>query len=121
MLLAIHGAAARVVLQRSRHDFSAEHEATLRQLEQSPPELCLLSDHIQEEKWTFSLEGAKFPTATVDVIQKGEALATFERNLLIHFQQISKAAALYVRALLSGRRRALEMYHRVDTDTNNDP
>ena len=37
---------------------------------------------------------------TVDVIQRGEALAIFERDLIIHFQQISRAAALYIRALL---------------------
>ena len=44
---------------------------------------------------------------TVDVIQRGEALAVFERDLIIHFQQISRAAALYVRALLGGVKRAL--------------
>ena len=61
------------------------------------------------------------PTATVDVIQRGEAPATFERDLIIHFQQISKATALYVRALLGGIRRALEIYRRVDAATNNYP
>ena len=45
----------------------------------------------------------------VDVIQRGEALAIFERDLIIHFQQTSKAAALYVRALLGGIKRALEI------------
>ena len=56
-----------------------------------------------KNRWTHvSLEGVKFPTATVDVIQRGEALAIFERDLIIHFQQISKAATLYVRALLGG-------------------
>ena len=39
---------------------------------------------------------------TVDVIQRGEALAVLERDLIIHLQQISRAAALYVRALLGG-------------------
>ena len=39
---------------------------------------------------------------TVDVIQRGEALAIFERDLIIHFQQISRAAALYIRPLLGG-------------------
>ena len=46
---------------------------------------------------------------TVDVIQRGEALAIFERDLIIHFQQISRAAALYIRALLEGIKRALKI------------
>ena len=58
-------------------------------------------------------------SATVDVIQRGEALAIFERDLIIHFQQISKAAALYVEALLGGIKRALEIYQRVDETTSN--
>ena len=58
---------------------------------------------------------------TVDVIQRGEVLAIFERDLIIHFQQISKAAALYVRALLGGIKRALEIYRRVDETTKNYP
>ena len=91
-----------------------EYEAPLRQLEQNPPEISLCNDNIREERWThFSLERVKFPTATVDVIQRGEALAIFERDLIIHFQQISKEAALYVRALLGGIKRTLEVYHRV--------
>ena len=57
------------------------------------------------------LEGVKFPTATVDVIQRGEALAIFERDL------ITKSAALYARALLGGAKRALEVYRRVDDTT----
>ena len=58
---------------------------------------------------------------TVDVIQRGEALAIFERDLIIRFQQISKATALYVRALLGGVKRALEIYRRVDDITKNHP
>ena len=46
-------------------------------------------------------------------------LAVFERDLIIHFQQISRAAALYVRALLGGVKRALEVYRRVDDTTKN--
>ena len=66
----------------------AEHEATLCQLEQNPPEIRLYSDNIREERWAhFSLEGVRFPTATVDVIQRGEALAIFERDLIVRFQQ----------------------------------
>ena len=41
--------------------------------------------------------------------KRREALAIFERDLIIHFQQISRAAALYVRALLGGIKRALEI------------
>ena len=60
-------------------------------------------DNIREERWThFSPEGVKFPAATVDVIQRGEALAIFERDLIFHFQQMSKASALYIKALLGG-------------------
>ena len=78
--------------------------------------------NIREERWThFSLEGVKFPAMTVDVIQRGEAIATFERDPIIHFQQISRAAALYTRALLGGIRRALEVYRRVDETTKNYP
>ena len=54
---------------------------------------------------TFLWKGVKFPPMTVDVIQRGEALAIFERDLIIHFQQISRAAALYIRALLGGVKR----------------
>ena len=57
----------------------AEYEAALCQLEQYPPEVRLLNNNI-----------------------------AFERDLIIHFQKISKAAALQVRALLGGRRRAPE-------------
>ena len=52
---------------------------------------------------------------------RGEALAIFERDLIIHFQQISTAAALCVRALLGGIKRALEVYRRVDDTTNSYP
>ena len=58
---------------------------------------------------------------TVDVIQRGEALAIFERDLIIHFQQISRAAALSIRALLGGVKRTLEVYRRVDETTKNYP
>ena len=79
----------------------AEFETVLCQLENDPPEIRLSNDNIWEERWThFSLKGMKFLTATVDFVKRGEALATFERGLINHFQQISKAAALYVRALL---------------------
>ena len=78
--------------------------------------------NIREERWTnFLLEGVTFPAMTVDVIQRGEALAIFERDLIIHFQQISRAAALYIRALLGGIKRAREVYRRVDESTKNFP
>ena len=69
-------------------------------LEDDPPDIREYNANIREERWThFSLEGVRFPAMTVDVIQRGEALAVFERDLIIHFQQTSRAAALYVRAL----------------------
>ena len=68
-----------------------------------------------------TLDGVKFPTTTVDVIQRGEALAIFERDLIIHFQQISRAAALYIRALLRGVKRILEIYRRVDETIKKHP
>ena len=43
------------------------------------------------------------------MVKRGEALANLERELIIHFQ-ISKAAALYVKALFGGVRRALEIF-----------
>ena len=101
---------------------AAEYEAALVQLEDEPPDIKQYNVNIREERWTnFLLEGVKFPAMTVDVIQRGEALAIFERDLIIHFQQISKAAALYVRALLGGVKRALEIYRRVDETTKNFP
>ena len=101
---------------------AAEYEAALVQLEEEPPDIRQYNVNIREERWTnFSLEGVRFPAMTVDVIQRGEALAIFERDLIIHFQQISKAAALYVRALLGGIKRALEIYRRVDETTKNFP
>ena len=63
----------------------------------------------------------KFPAATVGVIQRGEALAIFERDLITHFQQLSRASALYIRALLGGVKRALDIYRRVDETTRNHP
>ena len=98
----------------------AEYEAALCQLEEDPPDIRQFNANILEERWThFSLEGVKFPAATVDVIQRREALAIFERDLIIHFQQ--RAAALYVRALLGGVKRALEVYRRVNETTKNHP
>ena len=64
----------------------AEYEAAFCQLEQDPPDIRQFNANIPEERWThFSLEGVKFPAATVDVIQRGEALAIFDRDLIIHF------------------------------------
>ena len=101
---------------------AAEFEAALSQLEDDPPDIRQYNANIREERWShFSLEGVKFPAMTVDVIQRGEALAVFERDLIIHFQQISRAAALYIRALLGGVKRALEVYRRVDETTKNYP
>ena len=101
---------------------AAEYEAALCRLEEDPPHVRLYNANIREERWTnFSLEGVKFPTMTVDVIRRGEALAIFERDLIIHCQQISKAAALYIRALLGGAKRTLEIYRRVDESTKNHP
>ena len=101
---------------------AAEYEAALCQLEEDPPDIRLYNVNIREERWTnFLLEGVRFPAMTVDVIQRGEALAIFERDLIIHFQQISRAAALYIRALLGGIKRALEVYRRVDETTKNFP
>ena len=66
----------------------AEYEAALRQMEESPPDVRQYNDNIREERWTpFSLEGVKFPAATVDIIQRGETLAIFERDLIIQQQQ----------------------------------
>ena len=77
---------------------ATEYEAALCQLEDDPPDIRQHNVNIREERWTnFSLEGVKFSAMTVDVIQRGEALAIFERDLIIHFQQISRAAALYIR------------------------
>ena len=99
---------------------ASEFEASLCLLEEDPPDIREYNVNIREERWTqFNLEGVKFPAMTVDVIQRGEALAVFERDLIIHFQQISRAAALYVRALLGGVKRALEVYRRVDVTTKN--
>ena len=83
--------------------------------EEDPPDIRQSNVNIREERWSnFSLEGVRFPAMTVHVIQRGEALAIFERDLIIHFQQISRAAALYIRALLGGIKGALEVYRRVD-------
>ena len=49
------------------------------------------------------------------------SLSSRERDLIIHFQQISRAAALYIRALLGGVKRALEVYRRVDETTKTFP
>ena len=101
---------------------ASEFKASLCQLEDDPPDIREYNVNIREERWThFSLEGVRFPAMTVDVIQRGEALAVFERDLTIHFQQTSRDAALYVRVLLGGVRRALEVYRRVDDTTKNYP
>ena len=60
---------------------AAEYEAALCQLEEDPPDIRLYNVNIREERWTnFSLEGVRFPAMTIDVIQRGEALAIFERS-----------------------------------------
>ena len=93
----------------------AEYEAALCQLEEDPPDIRQHSASVREERWPhFSLEGVGFPTTTRDVIRRGGALAIFERDFIIRFQQISRAAALYIRALLGGVKRTLEIYRRVD-------
>ena len=49
---------------------ASEFKASLRQLEEDPPDIRDYNVNIREERWThFSLEGARFPAATVDVIQ----------------------------------------------------
>ena len=54
----------------------AQYEAALCQLEDDPPDICQCNANIREERWSnFSLEGVRFPAVTVDVIQRGEALA----------------------------------------------
>ena len=59
----------------------AEYEAALCQLENDPPDIRQYNVNIREERWTnFSLEGVRFPAMTGDVIQRGEALAIFERD-----------------------------------------
>ena len=50
-----------------------------------------------------------------------EKLWLSSKDLIIHFQQISRAAALYIRALLGGVKRTLEVYRRVDDTTKNYP
>ena len=86
----------------------AEYEAALCQLEDDPPDIRQYNVNIKEERWTnFYLEGVGFPAMTVDVTQRGEALAIFERDLIIHCQQISRAAALYIRALLGASKELL--------------
>ena len=60
---------------------AAEYEAALCQLEDDPPDIRQSYVNIREERWTnFSLEGVRFPAMTVDVIQRGEALAIFPRE-----------------------------------------
>ena len=55
-------------------------------LEEDPPDSRQYNANIREERWTnFSLEGVRFLAMTADVIQRGEALAIFERDLIIHF------------------------------------
>ena len=78
-------------------------------MEREPPNARDVNDNIHEERWTHvSLEGVRFPSNTIDVVKRGEALANFERELVIHCQQISKEA-LYAKTLLGGVRRALEI------------
>ena len=60
---------------------AAEYEAALCQLEDDPPDIRQYNVNIREERWThFSLEGVRFPAMTRDIIQRGEALAIFERE-----------------------------------------
>ena len=71
-----------------------EFEAVIVQLEKDPPSIRDTNDNIRDERRTnFSLE-VKFPSLTIDVVKQGEALANFERELVIHFQHICKAVAL---------------------------
>ena len=77
-----------------------EVEAAVTRLEREPPEIREINDDIREERWTnSSLEEVKLPSSTIDVVKRGEALANSERELVIHFEHISKAAALYAKTL----------------------
>ena len=97
---------------------AVEYEAALCQLEEDPPDIRQYNVNIREERWTnFSLEGVRFPAMTVDVIQRGEALAIFERDLIIHFQQISRAAALYIRAVRNVRGLVKNHLHQLSIET----
>ena len=58
---------------------ASEFEASLCLLEEDPPDIRDYNVNVREERWThFTLEGVRFPAMTVDVIQRGEALAVFE-------------------------------------------
>ena len=79
---------------------AAEFEAALCQLEDDPPDIRQYNVNIREERWThFSWAGVRFPAMTVDVIQRGEALAIFERDLIIHLisTDITSCCSVYSR------------------------
>ena len=88
-----------MVLQGSRLTSLADHQVTLHQLEANPPEIRGNHDNTTVERWTFSVEVLQFPTTTVDTVKRGEALANFEREFIIHFRTISKAADVYAKAV----------------------
>ena len=94
---------------------AAEYESALVQLEDEPPDIRQYNANIREERWThFSLEGVRFPATTVDVIQRGEALAIFERDLISTFNRYQGPLPCTCERLLGGVKRALEVYRRVD-------
>ena len=65
-------------------------------VEQHPPDIRQYNDdNIREKRWThFSLEGVKLPAATVDVIQRGEALAIFRERPHFPFPADIKGCSL---------------------------
>ena len=81
------------------------------------------NDNIRVERRTnFSLEGVKFPTATIDVMKRGEALANFERERELAashpFSTDFQSGGSVCRGASGRSERALEIYRRVDSVTN---
>ena len=74
-------------------EWFVEFGAAISQLERDPPNIRDVNDNLWEERWTnFSLDGVKFPSHTIDGVKQGDVFVHFEQELVIHFQQISKAA-----------------------------
>ena len=92
----------------------AEYEAALCQLEEIHPISDSTTITSEKSRWTnFSLEGVKFPTATVDVIQRGEALAIFDERPHHPFPTDFKGRSLVCASIV-----VLEVYCRVDETTH---
>ena len=99
----------------------AEYEAALCQLDKDPPDIRQCNDNIREERWThFSLEGVKFPVATVDVSREARQWPSL-RETHHPFATDFKGRSLVCASIIGRDETHSEVRRSVDETTNGYP